>query len=220
LSGFNDVTLNIPELGAPVPRRFHKSILTLGRFVDPETGEVTNFDRAALEELAKATNRWIAVGYKVWFPPRAERRVAHDAGKNMGYWTNFVVEGDELAADVDVPDEAIGKKIGLTILNVCPGIRRGARSATGERFPVVIDYVAASTNAVMAGLGGFVGLSLSLTRERREPWPEDNYPVIALSRRVKLTREEEDARDLRAAEALSGFECEIDENGLIRRKGV
>ena len=71
----------------------------------------------------------------------------------------------------------------------------------------------------MPGLGSFVGLSLSRER-RREPWPEDDDLVIATSRRVKLTREQEDERDLRAAEALSGFECEVDENGQIRRKGV
>ena len=62
MSGFNDVTLNIPELGAPVPRRFHKAVLCVGRFVDPVTGEVTNFDRASLAALAKATNRWIGSG--------------------------------------------------------------------------------------------------------------------------------------------------------------
>jgi hypothetical protein len=213
MDGSREVTIKIPELGGEVPRRFQKSVLRVGRFVDPETGEVTNFDRSDLEDLAAATNSWIEEGQKVFFPSSGDRRDAYDAKKNMGYWTNFTLKGDELVAEADVADEAVAKKIGSTILNVCPYLAYDVQSATGEDYDAVIEYVAACTNVVMGGMGGFVVLSLA--REARD---RDGYPIVYTFRRVRLTAEGEKARDRRAAEILLDHEVEPDATGQIFRR--
>ena len=199
MDGPREVTLKIPELGGEVPHRFRKSVLRVGRFVDPESGAVTNFDRSDLEDLAAATNDWIESGHKVFFPSSGDRRDAYDAKKNMGYWTNFTVEGNDLVAEVFVPDEAIAKKIGSTILNVCPYLAYDVRSASGETYDAVIEYVAACTNVVMGGMSGFVALSLS-----REGLDRDGYRVLCTFRNLKLTAQGEEKRDRRATEILLG----------------
>jgi hypothetical protein len=200
MDGFRELKITLPELGAAVPTRFKKEILRVGRFVDPASNEVFNFDRGGLEELAQATNLWIATGHKVHFPSSGDIRDAYDAGKNLGYWTNFAVEDGALVAEVSVPREEIGIKIGATIQNTCPYFERDAQSATGQDFDLVIVYVAACTNVVMGGLGAFLALS-------RSP------------RRLRLTAEQELDRDTRAAELLLDREVEVDATGQIRAKG-
>jgi hypothetical protein len=203
MDGPREVTLKIPELGGEVPRRFRKSVLRVGRFVDPETGEVTNFDRSDLEDLAAATNDWIESGHKVFFPSSGDRRDAYDAKKNMGYWTSFTVEGDDLVAEVDVPDETIATKIGSTIVNVCPYLAYDVRSASGATYDEVIEYVAACTNVVMGGMGGFVALS-------REGLDRDGFRILYTFRSVKLTAQGEEERDRRATGILLGDAVERD----------
>jgi len=196
MDGPREVTLRIPELGGEVPHRFRKSVLRVGRFVDPETGEVMNFDRSDLEDLAAATNDWIESGHKVFFPSSGDRRDAYDARKNMGYWTSFAVEGDDLVAEAYVPDEAIAKKVGSTIVNVCPYLASDVRSASGGTYDEVIEYVAACTNVVM---GGATAILLG------HPDP------------IRLTAHGADERERRATEILVGHPVEPDPTGLVFR---
>lgn len=217
MDGPREVTLKIPELGGEVPHRFRKSVLRVGRFVDPETGAVTNFDRSDLEELAVATNDWIESGHKVFFPSSGDRRDAYDAKKNMGYWTSFAVEGDDLVAEAYVPDEAIAKKIGSTIVNVCPYLASDVRSASGGTYEV-IEYVAACTNVVMGGVSGFVALSRAvLGREGEERVRRATAILLGHPDPIRLTAQGADERERRATEILVGHPVEPDPTGRAFR---
>ena len=148
-------------LGAPGSRRFKKEILPVGHFVHPVTRQEYDFDKAFLDRLAAATNRWIALGHKVWFPAGADCHYddANDARQNLGFWSAFRVEDESLVADVEVLDTAAAEKIGRTIQDVSAAIQWGALSSTGEVFDVVIVHVAATPCPVIPNQQNFVPLA-------------------------------------------------------------
>jgi hypothetical protein len=135
----------------PAPHRFSHEVLRVGRFFHPRTGSPLDFDRAGLEKIASATNRWIALGHKVFFPDGH----TSDASRNLGFWSNFRVDGDRLLADVSVEDEDVLPKIGKTIQDVSALILKDALASSGERFEHVIAHVAATPEPVIPGQGNF-----------------------------------------------------------------
>ncbi len=157
--------------------RFKKEVLRKGRWVHPGTGEKLEFDVPLLERLADDTNRWIALGQKVHFPVGADchEEDARDARQNLGYWTNFRVEGERLVADVEVLEDAVVSKIGKTIQDVSPEIHWPARSATGELLEAAISHVAATPIPAIPGQSNFERLS----QLAREVNVEDDETVAA-----------------------------------------
>jgi len=153
------------RLDAAAPR-FKKEVLRRGRWIHQGTGEKLEFDVPLLERLAQDTNKWIALGQKVHFPvgPDCHEEDARDALQNLGYWSNFRVEGDRLVADVEVLDEQAIAKIGKTIQDVSPEIRWPARAATGEVLEAAIFHVAATPIPAIPAQSNFERLS-QLARE-------------------------------------------------------
>jgi hypothetical protein len=153
------------RLDATAPR-FKKEVLRKGKWVHQGTGEKLDFDVALLERLAQDTNKWITLGQKVHFPvgPDCHEEDARDALQNLGYWSNFRVEGERLVADVEVLDQQAVDKIGKTIQDVSPEIRWPARAATGEVLEAAIFHVAATPIPAIPGQSNFERLS-QLARE-------------------------------------------------------
>ena len=153
------------RLDAAAPR-FKKEVLRKGHWVHQGTGENLDFDVALLERLAQETNKWISLGQKVHFPigPDCHEEDARDARQNLGYWSNFRVEGERLVADVEVLDDSAVGKIGKTIQDVSPEIRWPARAATGEVLEAAIFHVAATPIPAIPGQSNFERLS-QLARE-------------------------------------------------------
>ena len=163
-------------LGAPGSRRFKKEILPVGHFVHPVTRQAYDFDQPFLERLSSATNRWIALGHKVWVPAGADCHFddANDARQNLGYWSAFRIEGESLVADVEVLDAAVAEKIGRTIQDVSAAIQWNALSSTGEAFDVVIVHVAATPCPVIPNQQNFVPLAREgRMAENQKPADED-----------------------------------------------
>jgi hypothetical protein len=157
-------------LGAAGSRRFKKEVLRVGRFVHPTTGQELDFNNAFLARLVTATNRWIELGHKVWFPVGADCHFedANDARQNLGYWSSFRVEGHSIVADVEVLDVAAAEKIGRTIQDVSPAIQWNALSSTGEKLEAVIVHVAATPCPVIPKQQNFVPLAREVRMEETE----------------------------------------------------
>ena len=143
------------RLDAAGPARFRKEVLRVGRWVHPVSGEALAFDRGLLERLARATNRWIALGHEVWFPAGHTT----DPLRNLGRWSAFALEGDRLVAEVEVADEVAAQRVGKTITGVSADIRFHEPASTGELFDAVIVHVAATPCPVIPGQTNFVRLA-------------------------------------------------------------
>lgn len=146
------------ELDGAAPRRFSKEVLRVGSWLHPGTGEELDFSREHLLDLALATNEWIAAGNKVWFPtgtPSEDTNHNAAAIANLGYWTNFRLEGDLLMADVEVLDDSAAGKIGQTIQDVSVGIRGPQLVQDGRTFDAVIYHVAATPQPAIPGQSNF-----------------------------------------------------------------
>lgn len=154
--------LRLGAVGAAPLARFRKQVVRVGAWVHPDTGEVVRFTREDLERLASNTNRWLALGHRVWFSSDEPAHNA-DATKNLGWWSSFRVVGDELLAEVDLPRAEVAAQIGSTIREVSAGIKFDERSSTGEAFDAVIEHVAATPAPVLPGQTNFVRLAGEVT---------------------------------------------------------
>ncbi len=140
--------------------RFAKDVIRVGEWIHPTTGQKLDFTAERLAALVLATNRWLAIGNKVWFPA-GDRAHNSDSMKNLGFWTGFTFDGENVVGIVEVRDQdAIDKKkIGTTITDVSIGVSGKQLASTGERFEEVILHVAATPQPVINGQGNFIHLA-------------------------------------------------------------
>lgn len=151
------------ELANVYGPRFKKEILSRGPFTDPRTGARYDFSVEELRLLADATNRWCELGYKVPFPASVDADPADPLG-NLGYWSEFTVEGEKLVALVEILDERALPGIGKAFDAVAPRITREAQAATGEWVGDIVESIAASASPPVPRLGGFVALGRGAPR--------------------------------------------------------
>ena len=154
------VSLNVTRLAGFVtvtgePKRFKKEVLRVGMWIHPVTGELLDFSRDFLSKLVLATKRWIELGNKVWFPAGH----SSDPRDNLGFWSEFALEGDRVLGVLEVPDEDAASKIGKTIQDVSAAIWWDARASTGEVFEAVLEHVCGTPCPVIPGQSNFVRLA-------------------------------------------------------------
>ena len=130
---------------------FTKFLLPEGAMYHPRTKKVQVHPKEELEAFAAGTNQFFKdTGLRPAFPDGH----TESARTNMGYWENFRVQKREdgkhwLAADVEVPDEGIAKKIGKTIKNVSIWFKRNVIAQGGKAYKALILHAGATDYPVV-----------------------------------------------------------------------
>lgn len=155
-------------------KRWKKEVLRVGSWIHPGTGEQLDFSLEQLHDLATSTNEWNRIGNKIWFPtgssatgvPGEDNNHNAAAVNNLGYWSNFRLEGDVLYGDVEVLDDSAAPKIGKTIQDVSVGIEGPQLTQDGRVLGAVIKHVAATPRPALPGQSNFLALSQEGAKER------------------------------------------------------
>lgn len=153
----------------------------MGQWRHPATGQLLNFTLPRLIRMAQASNKWLALGNKIWFSSGDKSHNA-DSRNVLGFWDRFKVENGVLFGEVEVRDRATIEqdKVGRTIVDVSPGIGLDVTASTGDHFEEVLLHVAATPQPVIPGQGNFIKLA------REEDTMEKKQRLIKLLERAGL----------------------------------
>jgi hypothetical protein len=145
------------------PKRFKKDILRVGRWKHPVTGQDVEITQERIQRLAAATEQYRQTMDRKAIPfPDGH---TFDAKKNLGYWTEFGVEGDRLVGTVEVTDEEAARKIEQgSIRSVSARIDPDLRDTAGNVYAEAMTHVCATPIPVLDGQQDFVKLSREVDR--------------------------------------------------------
>lgn len=154
--------------------RYRKDILSIGTLIHPTSGDTHEFTQERLTALAVNSNAMIGKGREVYFPMGHTR----DAGKNLGKWDSFSVEGGKLFGVCTVKDPEARRCIENGTLNRVSAFIKGPwTESDGSLFSEVIEHVAATPIPVHINQDDFEPVALALDAQGISVYVEDR-PVV------------------------------------------
>ncbi len=135
--------------------QFRKEVIKAGEYLHPATKKAFEVTVDTLNHWVSTFNRWIGNGNQVPIPLGHSK--ADNPEANAGWVTGLAVEGDSLYGIMELNDP----KLSLTTdVSLC--IEGEVSDGKGELYNNIITHIALCTDPVIAGLGKFTKLSLSI----------------------------------------------------------
>lgn len=147
--------------------KFIKKVLKAGRYTvntldknDPRKEEV--FPPERLQHFAEQYNEMQEAGLKVPSPwshdsnsPVLKESQLANSKNNAGWWKLFIDKDGDLAGEVDIPLKGDSSKIGTTVKEVSPLIRKRYIDGTGRVWDDIVTHVALVTHPIQPGQDEF-----------------------------------------------------------------
>jgi hypothetical protein len=146
--------------------KYIKKVLKAGRYLvntlDGKERKEESYSPERLQHFADQYNEMHEAGLKVPSPwshdqngPVVKKEDLANSKNNAGWWNLFVDKDGDLSGEVDVPLKEDSKRIGTTVKEVSPLIRKKFVDGSGRIWEDVITHVALVTHPIQAGQDEF-----------------------------------------------------------------
>ena len=141
--------------------QFRKEVIKVGKYIHPATKKAFEVTVDTLNHWVSTFNRWVGNGNKVPIPLGHDK--AYDPEANAGWVTGLAVENGSLYGIMELNDP----KLSLTTdVSLC--VDNEVSDGKGEKYTNIITHISLCTDPVIAGLGKFMKLSLSIGETNME----------------------------------------------------